>query len=74
MMFLTRTCIWLMLGLAAVIAIACAGEEQSAAPAPATEQPAPGLLNVVATVSPITSIVENIGGTASPWKVWCRKA
>ena len=63
MMFLTRICVTIILGLAAVTAIACAGEEPSGAPEPAPGQPASSRLNVVATVSPITSIVENIGGT-----------
>ncbi|MDE2961802.1 MAG: metal ABC transporter substrate-binding protein [Chloroflexota bacterium] len=62
-MSFTRVCILLALGLAAVTAIACGGEQPSAAPAPGPTQPASGPLNVVATVSPITSIVENIGGT-----------
>lgn len=62
-MSLTKTCIALALSLAVVTAIACAGEQPSAPPAPAPAQPAAGRLNVVGTVSPITSIVENIGGT-----------
>ncbi len=60
-MFLTKICITFLLSLVAVTAIACAGEEPSGAPAPG--QPASSQLNVVTTVSPITSIVENIGGT-----------
>ena len=63
MMFLTKFCITIILGLAAVTAVACAGEEPSAAAAPDAGPSATGQLNVVATVSPITSIVENIGGT-----------
>ena len=63
-MSLTKVCILFVLGLAAVTAIACAAEQPAAAPEPAVSaQPASGQLNVVATVSPITSIVENIGGT-----------
>ena len=63
-MSLTKVCILFVLGLAAVTAIACAAEQPAAAPEPAASaQPASGQLNVVATVSPITSIVENIGGT-----------
>ncbi|MCY4555505.1 MAG: metal ABC transporter substrate-binding protein [Chloroflexi bacterium] len=62
-MFLTKICVSLILSLAAVTAIGCAGEEPSGAPEPAPGQPASSQLNVVATVSPITSIVENIGGT-----------
>ena len=61
MMSITKSCISILLVLAAVAAIACAGEEPADAPAPA--QSASGSLEVVATVSPITSIVENIGGT-----------
>jgi ABC-type Zn uptake system ZnuABC Zn-binding protein ZnuA len=58
----------IMAALAAVfVSIACAGEHSpgpgnSAAAAPAVHTN-PDALNVVATVSPITSIVENIGGT-----------
>ena len=63
-MALTKVCILLALGLAAVASIACAAEQPTAAPEPAASaQPASGQLNVVATVSPITSVVENIGGT-----------
>ena len=62
-MFLTKICVSIILGLAAVTAIACAGEEPSAATASDAGQSTTGQLNVVATVSPITSIVENIGGT-----------
>lgn len=58
-MSLTRICIFLAVGLAVVAAIGCAGEEPSAAPTESASVP----LKVVATVSPITSIVENIGGT-----------
>ncbi len=61
MMFITKSCITILLILVAVAAIACAGQEPAAAPAP--DQSASGQLNVAATVSPITSIVENIGGT-----------
>ncbi|MXZ90137.1 MAG: zinc ABC transporter substrate-binding protein [Chloroflexi bacterium] len=60
-MFITKSCITILLILVAVAAIACAGQEPAAAPAP--DQSASGQLNVAATVSPITSIVENIGGT-----------
>ena len=63
MMFLTKICVTIILGLAAVTAVACAGEEPSAATASDAGQSTTGQLNVVATVSPITSIVENIGGT-----------
>lgn len=52
-----------MLSLAVVTAIACTGQQPAATPAPAPAQSAAGPLNVVATVSPITSVVENIGGT-----------
>ncbi len=63
-MSLTKVCIFLVLGLATVASIACAAEQPSAASEPTVPaQPASGPLNVVATVSPITSIVENIGGT-----------
>ena len=63
MMFITKSCIAVLLALVAVTAaVACAAEPPAAAPEPAT-QPAADILNVVATVSPITSIVENIGGT-----------
>ena len=52
-------------GLAIFIAsVACAGEPASQAapaPSPAADNPK-AVLNVVATVSPITNIVENIGG------------
>ena len=58
-MFLTKICISILLSLAAVTAVACGGQQ----PATAPTQSASGLLNVVSTVSPITSIVENIGGT-----------
>lgn len=62
-MSFTKICIFIGLGLAAVAAIACASDAPAAAPAPAPTQPASSPLNVVATVSPITSIVENVGGT-----------
>ena len=63
-MSLTKVCMLLTLGLAVITAIACAAGQPAAAPEPtASAQPASGQLNVVATVSPITSIVENIGGT-----------
>ena len=62
-MFLTKICTLLAFGMAVVAAIACAGEQPAAAPASAPNQPASAPLKVVATVSPITSIVENIGGT-----------
>ncbi len=61
MVFITKSCITILLILVAVAAIACAGQEPATAPAP--DQSASGQLNVAATVSPITSIVENIGGT-----------
>lgn len=63
MIFITKSCIIVLLTLVAVTnAVACAAEQPAAAPEPAT-QPASDILNVVATVSPITSIVENIGGS-----------
>lgn len=62
-MSFTKYCISMFAILAAVAAIACAGEQPAAAPTSAPAQSASGPLNVVATVSPITSIVENIGGT-----------
>ena len=61
-MFLTKICISAMLSLVIVTAIACAGQQPAAAPTPAPTQPESTPLNVAATVSPITSIVENIGG------------
>ena len=61
-MSFTKHCISLFAILAAVAAIGCAGEQPAAAPTSAPAQSASGPLNVVATVSPITSIVENIGG------------
>ncbi len=63
MMSFTNGCIAILLFLATVAAIACAGEQPVAAPASAPTQSESGPLNVVATVSPITSIVENVGGT-----------
>ncbi len=60
-MFLTKICISAMLSLVIVTAIACAGQQPAAAPTPTQPESTP--LNVAATVSPITSIVENIGGT-----------
>ena len=60
-MFVTKSCISLLLVLAAVATISCAGQQPAAAPV--SNQSAAGTLSVVATVSPITSIVENIGGT-----------
>ena len=62
-MFLTKICVSLILCLAALTAIGCAGEEPSGALESLPSQSAASPLNVVATVSPITSIVENIGGT-----------
>lgn len=62
-MSFTKYCISVFAILAAVAAIACAGEQPAAAPTSAPAQSASGPLNVVATVSPITSVVENIGGT-----------
>ena len=52
-----------VLALSAILlvsALACGGNPTPTATSPPT---APGLLRVAATVSPITSIVENIGGT-----------
>ena len=63
MMSFTKFCISTFTILAAVAAVACAGEQPAAAPTPAPPQSGSGPLDVVATVSPITSIVENIGGT-----------
>ena len=62
-MSVTKACITFLLGLVVVTAIACAGQAPDTTSAPAPTQPASAPLNVVATVSPITSIVENIGGT-----------
>ena len=62
-MSFTKNCISILAILAALATIACAGEQPAAAPTSAPAQSASGPLNVVATVSPITSIVENIGGT-----------
>lgn len=62
-MALTKACIIAALAVTALIAISCARGQPVSAPEPAADQPASGPLNVVATVSPITSIVENIGGT-----------
>ena len=55
-----------MAALAAFLTIlACAGEPPAppAASPPSAAQTQPATLDVVATVSPITSIVENVGGT-----------
>ncbi len=60
-MVFTKTCISVAITLAILSAVACAGQPPAAAPV--ATQPEPTVLNVVATVSPITSIVENIGGT-----------
>ncbi len=62
-MSFTKYCISIFVILGALAAIACAGEQPAAAPTSAPAQSGSGPLNVVATVSPITSIVENIGGT-----------
>lgn len=63
MMAFTNFCISIFAILAAVAAVACAGDQPAAAPTSAPPQSGSGPLDVVATVSPITSIVENIGGT-----------
>lgn len=54
----------LILAIAAIwlAALACAGESTPEPAAVSSSAPAAASLNVVATVSPITSIVENIGG------------
>ena len=54
---MTRNHILLVAALAAITAIACSGSNDDESPEPT------GKLMVVTTISPITSIVENIGGT-----------
>ena len=54
---LTKIFVSLLAAMPIIAAMACSPAEPPAPPAP------PQTLNVVATVSPITSIVENIGGT-----------
>ena len=49
--------------VALLFGLACAGESPTQPTSTASSASPPDALNVVATVSPITSIVENIGGT-----------
>ena len=60
-MFITKSCISVLLILGAIAAIACAGQQSAATPV--STQSGSATLDVVATVSPITSVVESIGGT-----------